>query len=79
MVGVPAAHQIAAQAPLWVRDRAWRMDAKEALGAAPNLNNSQRRAVAEVRVSLRRAARCFLDELARVLGALCAATKPRKA
>ena len=38
---------IAEQPPIWVRDKGWRDDAKEALARETGLNNSQRRAVAK--------------------------------
>jgi DNA polymerase III delta prime subunit len=37
--------------PLWVRDRGWRAAAKAQLAAAPGLNRSQRRAIADAMVS----------------------------
>ena len=42
---------MADQPPLWVREAAWREDAKAALAAQDGLNNSQRRAVAKAMVS----------------------------
>ena len=50
-MGSRNASLIADQPPLWVREAAWREDAKEALAEQTGLNNSQRRAVAKAMVS----------------------------
>jgi hypothetical protein len=50
MVGSPSAPFIAAVPPLWVRDKSWRDDVKSQLSALPNLNNSQRRAIAQAMI-----------------------------
>jgi len=47
MLGSPSSPHIATFPPLWVRDKSWRDDVKTQLRALPNLNNSQKRAVAQ--------------------------------
>ena len=50
-VGSRSAALIAEQPPLWVREAAWRDDAKQALALQDGLNSSQRRAVAKAMVA----------------------------
>ncbi|WIA20873.1 hypothetical protein OEZ85_005221 [Tetradesmus obliquus] len=47
LVGTPAGHYIASLPPLWVRDAAWRADVRTLLGQLQNLNNSQKKAIAQ--------------------------------